>query len=232
MPTVLIWPPDEENQYGHAALQTKKYHISFWPDGDVKRDLGVLQTLTVGVKASLVLSQHRDFHLEGNRVPRQYNIVIATDEAIDRVYEDFLRYNNIEPEEVTVAAAEKMIEQNVLPEVTLPNTKYSFCAEIILNRRGKNVSWNLFLETYVPFYHTQQSCVSFCYNVINVADVRTRTFRGICNEIPMRTFNPFNPFKLTLIDDRDLYTVGFLEKHVKKFWLKKRENENEGCCIS
>jgi hypothetical protein len=39
-----------------------------------------------------------------------YQVVNATNEAINRIHEEFLHYNGIDPEEVTLKAAEKLIE--------------------------------------------------------------------------------------------------------------------------
>ena len=127
MPTVYIWYPDKDHPYGHAALQTDKYYISFWPDGDVKNDLGVARAVAgKGVPASLVFHPELDRFYEGIRLPTgRYEIVGATDEAINLVYEEFLHYNGIDPEDVTLQASEQLIEKSEKPEVSLPETKYN-----------------------------------------------------------------------------------------------------------
>jgi hypothetical protein len=51
MAAILIWLPKGSNQYGHVALQTDKYHMSFWPDGTIKRDLSAVDAAVGGVKA-------------------------------------------------------------------------------------------------------------------------------------------------------------------------------------
>ncbi|XP_046461447.1 uncharacterized protein LOC124207856 [Daphnia pulex] len=90
MPTVYIWYPDKNNRYGHAALQTDKYHISFWSEQDVK-DCGKGTAATVGIPGSLVIHQKRDMELEGNRLPTAtYQIVTVTNEAINRIHEEFI----------------------------------------------------------------------------------------------------------------------------------------------
>ncbi len=112
------------NPYGHAALQTAKYHISFWSDGDVKdSELGAS---LIRVPASLVFHPELDRFYEGIRLPTgRYEIVGATDEAINLVYEEFLHYNGIDPEDVTLQASEQLIEKSEKPEVSLPETKYN-----------------------------------------------------------------------------------------------------------
>ena len=108
MPTVYIWYPDKDHPYGHAALQTDKYHISFWPDGDVKNDLGVARAVGKGVPGSLHFFHHElDRYYEGDRLPTGiYQISYVTDKAINEIYEEFLEYNGIDPADVTLEAGE------------------------------------------------------------------------------------------------------------------------------
>jgi hypothetical protein len=56
--TVLLWEPASGNPFGHATIQTNTYHMSFWPDGNVKNDFGYFNTFKNGVKSSLVF--HHD----------------------------------------------------------------------------------------------------------------------------------------------------------------------------
>ena len=130
MPTVLIWSPNPpENTYGHAALVTDNYYMSFWPNGDVKNELGVVSTATVGVEASIHYHNSMDYVCEGKRKPATYDIkAVVSDAEVDRVYEEFLRFNNINPEEVTLEAGCQKIanKQNNTPEKTLPKTLYKF----------------------------------------------------------------------------------------------------------
>ena len=68
MPTVYIWCPDKDHPYGHAALQTNKYHISFWPDVDTS-ELGKARAIGKGVPGCLVFHHELDHFHEGKRLP-------------------------------------------------------------------------------------------------------------------------------------------------------------------
>ena len=126
MPTVYIWYPDKDHPYGHTALQTDKYYISFWPDADVSELRKARAIAGKGVPASLVFHQELDRHYEGNRLPTgRYKIVGATDEAINKIHEKFLHYNGINSANVTLEAAEKLFEKGVEPEVSVSKTKYA-----------------------------------------------------------------------------------------------------------
>jgi hypothetical protein len=107
MPIVLIWLPEGfSNKYGHASLQTDKYYISFWPlEG--KRELS-----EASVTGRLHFQELVDWDNEGSpEKPRgpnsQHEIVNVTNDAINYEYEKFLRYNKIDPEEVTLEAASR-----------------------------------------------------------------------------------------------------------------------------
>jgi hypothetical protein len=155
MPTVYIWCPDKDHPYGHAALQTDKYYISFWPDGDVKdSELGAS---LIRVPASLVFHPELDRFYEGIRLPTgRYEIVGATDEAINLVYEEFLHYNGINPANVTLEAAEKLFEKgDVEPEVSVSKTKYAVVPD-------KNLP-------VASYYQHGNNCVSICYALILTA---------------------------------------------------------------
>jgi hypothetical protein len=83
MPTVYIWYPDKDNKYGHASLQMDKYHISFWPDGDLEELLGS-KPIHNRVPGCLVFHQELDRSNEGNRLPTGiYKISKVSDEAIN-----------------------------------------------------------------------------------------------------------------------------------------------------
>jgi hypothetical protein len=99
----MIWRPSGDNKYGHAAVQTDKYHMSFWPDGAIKSDLSAFQAMTSGVVAAINFHHNLDKYLEDRRDPVQYRIVNVSDSALNRIYEKFLAYNNINPSEVTLA---------------------------------------------------------------------------------------------------------------------------------
>jgi hypothetical protein len=173
MPIVYIWSPKiGTNPYGHAALQTDKYHISFWPDGDVKEELGVVKTALVGVDASLVFHPELDRYYEGKRRPTgEYEIVNVTNEAINGIHEEFLHYNGINPADVTLEAAEELVDAFELkvgearPEMSVSRTPYSYIAIVEEKTMFDTMRW----PSSSPFYHSKQSCVSFCFNLIKKA---------------------------------------------------------------
>jgi hypothetical protein len=226
MPIVYIWSPDEENKYGHASLQTDKYHISFWPNGSVKRDFGVWETAFDGVEAALFFHQELDRYYEGNRkATAMYQIVNATDEAINRVHEEFLHYNGIEPEEVTLEAAEKITEKKEEPMKTVSKTKYSFVADLVRDKRKTKSKWETFLHgENIPFYHEKQSCVSFCFNTIEMADPNPR----VC----FVDARPHNSAEMGYDNREADHRVPWFEKEiVKKYWLGGCKRD-ENCVVS
>jgi hypothetical protein len=198
MPTVLIWLPEGDNTFGHAALRTDKYHISLWPFKGKE-----LRISEASITGRLHFHEHLDCISEGSREnPREptsrHEIVNVTNEAINRVYEDFLRYNEIKPEEVTVEAAERYIAKTECLK-RLSRTHYSLFGDVIVDKRiEKSYSDLLFFimhcstrgwgnidicldcigkvtqSTHVtcPFYHKAQSCVTICFNLIEMADRR------------------------------------------------------------
>lgn len=203
--TLSIYPPHgEENPYGHVALKTDKYYISFWTaqvlqsdESDeideneeskakrIKRKLiNALYALGVfkGHQGGLVIHQELDQEYEGNCNPIEYEInAVVSNEDVNSVYEEFLRYNEIDPEEVTLSKsdeifkkrreyealsaeeAKKVLEEPELPQKSLPKTQYSFSVELVREKED---------ESLLPFYHKQQSCVSFLFNLIQTAWLR------------------------------------------------------------
>ena len=146
MPTVYIWYPDKDHPYGHTALQTDKYYISFWPDADVSELRKARAFAGKGVPASLVFHQELDRHYEGNRLPTgRYEIDNATDEAINKIHEEFLEYNGIDPEEVTLEAGEKLVSNRpiIKPQVSVPKTKYALVPDQVKKP---------------PFYQHEHNC--------------------------------------------------------------------------
>jgi hypothetical protein len=111
MPTVYIWRPHgEENPYGHVALATDKYYVSFWTaqvlfdDSDeeipgeskakrLKRKLtDLLNAVGVfkGHRGGLVLHQDLDKEYESDQDLVEYQIdAIVTDEDDNSIYEEF-----------------------------------------------------------------------------------------------------------------------------------------------
>ena len=200
MPTVYIWYPDKDHPYGHAALQTDKYHISFWPDGDVKNDLGVARAVAGnGVPGCLIFHPELDRFYEGIRLPTgiyELDQEKVTDEAINRIHEKFLHYNGIDTADVTLEAGEKLVDQSTPPEVSVSKTKYAI------------VLYNIIYPSDF-YYEYVNNCVSFCSQVILQAGKRS-----FMNElVDIITDNVTFPIL-------DLFTVPWFESHIKKNWVK------------
>ncbi|XP_046656890.1 uncharacterized protein LOC124349971 [Daphnia pulicaria] len=213
MPIVYIWSPKIGNPYGHAALQTDKYHISFWPDGDVKKELGTLTTALVGVNASLVFHHELDLFYEDKCRPTGvYEIVNVTDEAINGIHEKFLHYNGIKPADVTLKVAEEHIDIKK-PEISVGKTPYTFVADIVGQTSVLNVisstsstSGSLHSE---PFYYRKQSCVSFCFNLIQMADPKPQ---GIPSQLT----------DIVTSQALDNFTVPWFQSYIQRYWVKDK----------
>lgn len=88
---VFIWRADDNgNKYGHAAMQTDKYYISFWPEGN-KKAVDAIPWFTSTLKGALIFHRNFDKYLEGNRDPVTYKIPEIPDAIINEIYEKFLR---------------------------------------------------------------------------------------------------------------------------------------------
>ncbi|XP_046656480.1 uncharacterized protein LOC124349717 isoform X2 [Daphnia pulicaria] len=250
MPTVLIWLPEGANIYGHAALQTDKYHISFWPFKGKR-----FRFSESSITGRLHFHEQLDCISEGSpEKPRgptsRHEIVNVTNEVINREYEKFLRYNEINPEEVTLEAASRKYFQ--LCHRQLPLTRYSLIGDVIDDKRIKKVYSDLFFfikrcltpgwgnidfcrecinkvttnqltRVTCPFYHKAQSCVSMCFNLIEMADRR----RLVClvearNNTRQTLWSRF--WQIVSLGGGGIcleITVPNFEKHVvKKYWIE------------
>lgn len=167
--TVLIWEPNPpQNAYGHAAIQTDKYHMSFWPDGKVD-EMGRKKCLTEGVPASLVFHHLYDKQLEGKR-PATYTISLRNVdmEMVNMAYEELLNYNGVPHSDASLDTAEELIEQIMsnpeikkLPSVSLNKTLYSFWGNF---RDGIDFINGIIRER--DFYKYKQSCTTFCLSLL------------------------------------------------------------------
>lgn len=223
MPTVYIWSPDENSRYGHAALQTDKYHISFWSE-DTVADCGKRRTITEGIPGSLVFHQQLDMEYEEDRLPKTYQIDSVTNEAINRIHEEFLLYNDIDPADVTMEAAEKLLEDKKTPEVPVGKTPYTFVVDIrgqlsvcdvllavihwytSTRTGGSLLPANLVITGKPPWYHSKQSCLSLCYHMIQNADPESQGFARL--------------YHFATLQALDNFTVPWFESHVKKYWTR------------
>ena len=110
-PVVMIWPHDKDNKYGHAALQTDKYHISFWPEKNLRNNRGQKSkagSANFGCKGSIVFYHQYDAVLEEGREPNLLPIDTVTNEKINEWYEKFLQYNEIDRHEVTLETGQQI----------------------------------------------------------------------------------------------------------------------------
>jgi hypothetical protein len=100
----------------------------------------------------------------------------VSNEDLNAVIEEFLRYNEINPEDVTLAKGEEKYREysqlsalltpeeaeriEDLPVKSLAKTKYSIVTELVSSSKTDNL---------VPFYNSQQSCVSLAFNLVQMA---------------------------------------------------------------
>lgn len=189
----MIWKPNPpDNKYGHAALHTDKYHISFWPSQCLDKTLR-LDALRGKVEASIVFAQEVDYNLENDRMPDfEHQLVGITNEAVNEVYEKVLDCNRIAPSEVTLEKATEIMDEwmALSPEERerlgscyihdrlakkLITTSYSFLDNLPNpSPRSKHLKTG-FMSAFnvLRFYHYPQCCTSFCLNIIKKANDET-----------------------------------------------------------
>lgn len=191
MPEILLWRPVKKNgttgsrqeyTYGHATLSTQKYHMSYWPNDDLSSSKK-LQARAIlpgcSVDAGLVFHDSYDNYLEadkeeevnedGEKVVKvvkwneevRYTIACATDEDIDRYYEDFLRRNGIDPATVTKAKGKEMIDNGQIPVTEkLSKSQYRFTPFVAMHYESLDIS---------ILVGKPQNCTSFCFHLIEMA---------------------------------------------------------------
>ncbi len=209
---VLIWEPNEQNRYGHAALQTDRYHMSFWPQESVDNlDERINVTLGFGVQGSLHFHEAYDNYLEGekdvmgnhlsSRHPKRVTLDVLA-ERLNQAYGQFLRYNEIGEEDVSREAGKNKVnrwleteEDEDLPIVNLKKTRYALRGNFIRSRHN---------DDYVFEY--AQSCATFCLNLleasgktINIPRVRfAPTINAVCTSVTVPEF-----FNLVAPEERE-----------------------------
>nr|CAH0113614.1 unnamed protein product [Daphnia galeata] len=81
-----------------SPLKQTTFYVSFWT--------------AQGHQGGLVIHQELDQEYEGNCNPNEYEIsAVVSNEDVNSVYEDFLRYNGIDPEEVTLAKSDEIFKK-------------------------------------------------------------------------------------------------------------------------
>jgi len=175
---VYVWMPAEGNPYGHVAMETDRYYMSFWPRGNIKADGEGLKAAGEGVDADIVYHRDLDFHLEGKREPEVIDLPVnkVKDSAINDVLERFLRDNNVDPADVTLEAAERKIDDFLRtgsfddhPQKQLSLTRYSYLSEFALREFPKLREFKNFVDDDgkpVISLRNRQSCTTFVLNAI------------------------------------------------------------------
>ncbi len=234
--------------------------MSFWPSGTIgklEEDLSAVRAATLGVPASLHFHQDLDYTCEGERLPAMYDLEVASDRSLNRVYEHLLEHNGVHPGDVTLARGEELCRHGENPEVELARTGYTYLPRLIDSKRtekkamerqpsdsllleGKTilpsiayllhcVFFFIIVRTFMsfrtvwsylppslpfsgllslfgpkPFFHYNQSCISFCFNLIELAD-------------------DVNPGVSANFGKADDYRVDWFEKIVREKYLTKKK---------
>jgi hypothetical protein len=227
---LLFWRPTLNNTLGHVALKTDRYYVSFRPTkglpigNQIKNGIPVSQITEGNMKGCLVLHQSIDRNCERGCDPIEYEIIIteaSNNEDVNSVVEEFLRYNGINPEDVTIERVEELCkkrrEYKLLPPEEARNVKEPEKPVKLLPKTESNsynsvelMSGNMTEDANEPFYHRQQSCVSLVFNVIQTVWLRSHPPdhqpSPMTNPVGLITDLPFQLF----------YKVPWLEKVVKK----------------
>lgn len=240
--TVLLWEPESRNPYGHATIQTGIYHMSLWPDGDVKNDYGTVNTYMNGITGSLVYHHNLDYLLEGKREPKRYPLENISTSSINAAYEEMLNYNDITPDRVTLEEGGKKCEERKRPEITLSNTRYTF--------KGVNYEEE-------EFYKFPQSCTSFSLSILRRGGFTYNQGLLLHRSIYETTYTPLRPrgilspsnfiadtfiseiANLTIseqtgvVGESSIITVPNFEKCIVAYTHldTQEQNKNSNCCI-
>jgi hypothetical protein len=246
MPKIVIWMPHDEYQAGHVAIATNEYYVSFWPADCLEKDGKQTRTIYDGVefaievhKGCLVFHQDLDKEYEGDCDPDYVHEIDAakvSNEDLNAVIEEFLRYNEINPEDVTLAKGEEKYEEykqlaaslsqeeaermEDLPVKSLAKTKYSIVTELMSSKDDNSAS----------FYNSQQSCVSLAFNLIQMAWLKHHpnpipivNYEEAKNakEIPVSYYATVGVFSLltSKIQKELPYKVPWFEKEVVRRYL-------------
>lgn len=116
MPSIMIWRPNDNNLYGHAAISTSKYYMSFWPQNRIKPEkvkVFSADTFWGGVVASIIIHPKRDIELEGHTPSKVYDLEDIFDSEVNQVYEHFLRFNGVDPATVSKRYQQKQFKKLV-----------------------------------------------------------------------------------------------------------------------
>lgn len=229
--TVMIWEPEGDNTYGHAAIQTKTYHMSLWPANSAEKkwaNWGEWErgAFLSGVAGSLIFHHNWDAYLErtdrnsnkSRKPTHQYDLESFSDRSIDEAYEAVLNYNNITPDKVTLERGEELLMKGTGTAIDLPRSL-----------------WRLEGEYYTStsFYKYPQSCTTFSTALLSFNNEKVVQFldKKVRARQPMlgglHGIEPSNPLirgSLTVVGFRDIVRELEENKHLK-------EEEGNGCVI-
>lgn len=205
MPKIVIWIPRNKKEVGHVAIATNAYYVSFWPARCLIKDgkhIGSISDAAVFVldvhKGRLVFNQdfekideddpNKEYEDDCDLIEYQIDAAKVSNEDLNAEIEKFLRYNGIDPEDVTLARGEekyrefkqlaaslpqeeaKRIEDDRKPVKSLTKTKYSIVTELVSSSKDNDSA---------SFYNSQQSCVSFAFNLVQMAWLKSHPDRPI-----------------------------------------------------
>ncbi|XP_046454122.1 uncharacterized protein LOC124201913 [Daphnia pulex] len=257
MAKIVIWMPHDEKHPGHVAIATNEYYVSFWPAKcfEPPEQKTEIRKISKGFdfvmevhKGCLVFHQDLDKEDEGDCDPDYVHEIDAakvSNEDLNVEIEAFLRYNEIDPEDVTLAKGEEkyreykelvvslppkeaeQIEDSKLPRKSLSKTKYSISAELVSSSKDNSA----------PFYNSNQSCVSLAFNLIQLAWLKQHpnpipivnhegiasesnlSQSSICSAMATVVFNTKTPTQFA-------YKVPWFEREVVQRYMIAQENDN------
>jgi len=173
--SVLIWPQDD-SVYGHAAIRTKNYHISFWPTVDKKKKPSSGEN-----KGALHYHHEYDRYLEYNKKPKVYELPNLSDDKVEAIYHKVLDYNKIFPyTKVSISEGETIVDRafeigfeegwpdGYEPEKVTSKTSY-FLDPTISNQ----YDWAFPADI---FFHYPQSCTTFAYAILKLSGAKLRSY--------------------------------------------------------
>ena len=243
MPTALIWKPTREHKFGHVAIQTNRYHISFWPYGHNEKQLGlILNRFKYEGAACIVFHDFLDMCLQaGKKVkrpkPKIALLACSTDEAINSLYEEFLEYNGVNAADVTRTKGKEIIvkEKGKKRQSDQYKNDHLDTKELwpLLTRKPSQTTYKLPHETMVvnpnvsfmhrllstKFYQMGQCCTSFCFHLIELTKNKVMsTFEDSFSDgqIDVLTFQKIaeENYKTNAKDDTALDTPGYSKEFV------------------
>ena len=150
-------------------------------------------------------------------MPEQYDIKVATDAQVNEVYEQVLAYNRVDPDKVTLIRGQRLCDRREKPDMDLPKDKtlYTYIPELVRDKESErkakedpSMMENLFSGVHKPWYCFSQSCVSFVFNLVEMAD---HVNDGVCYRTQRRV---------------ELRVPTLADSIVKEFWMSSERRKN------